>query len=98
MDRERILKVLSTHRELLNQYGVKSIRLFGSYARGEATPGSDVDLLVEFEPTARVGLFEFVRLRNALSDILECNVDLATPDALHKAMKKEILKEAILAA
>ena len=98
MDRESILKALSDHRHVLQKYGVKSIRLFGSYARGDAAHGSDVDLLVEFEPAAHVGLFEFIRLKNELSDLLACEVDLATPNALHRAMRDEILKEAILAA
>ena len=98
MDREGILKTLSDHRRMLQKYGVRSIRLFGSFARGDAAPGSDVDLLVEFEAAAHVGLFEFIRLKNELSELLACEVDLATPNALHKAMKDEILKEAILAA
>ena len=98
MDRESILRVLSAHRSVLDRYGVKSIRLFGSFARGDAAPGSDVDLLVEFEATAHVGLFEFIRLKNELSELLACEVDLATPNALHKAMKDEILREAIRAA
>jgi predicted nucleotidyltransferase len=98
MDRESILRTLSEHRTVLNNYGVRSIRLFGSFARGEGSPGSDVDLLVEFEPAAHVGLFEFIRLKNELSELLGCTVDLATPGALHKAMKDDILKEAIHAA
>ena len=98
MDRESILNTLSDHRHVLQKYGVKSIRLFGSFARGEAAPGSDVDLLVEFEPSAHVGLFEFIRLKNELSELLACEVDLATPNALHKTMKDEILREAIRGA
>ena len=98
MNRESILKALSDHRHVLKKYGVKSIRLFGSFARGDAAPGSDVDLLVEFEPSAHVGLFEFIRLKNELAELLACEVDLATPNALHKAMKDEILREAIRAA
>ena len=98
MDKTEILKTLSSSRRLFQEYGVKSIRLFGSYARDEGTPESDVDLLVEFEPSASVGLFEFVRLQQELSDLLGCRVDMATPDSLHKALKQDILKEAIRAA
>ncbi len=97
MERERILKKLSENRQLLKTYGIKDIRLFGSVARGEAGAGSDVDLLVEFESSAHIGMFEFSRLRRELSHLLGCEVDLATPNALHKAMKKDILKEAIRA-
>lgn len=98
MDRETVLMKLSQHRQHLRGYGVKDIRLFGSVARGEAGAGSDVDLLVEFEPSAHIGMFEFSRLRRMLIQLLGCNVDLATPDALHKAMKDDILREAIRAA
>ena len=98
MDRETVIMKLSRHRRILQEYGVKEIRLFGSVARGEAGSGSDVDLLVEFEPSAHIGMFEFSRLRRELSQLLGCEVDLATPDALHKAMKEDILREAIRAA
>jgi uncharacterized protein len=53
-----------------------------------------VDILVEFDPDARIGLFEFVGLKNALSGLLGVPVDLATPDALHPALKEDILREA----
>ena len=98
MDRESVLMKLSQQRQFLKNYQIKTISLFGSIARGEEAFDSDVDLLVEFEPTARIGMFEFVRLRRELSEILGCDVDLATPDSLHKSMKKEILREAIRAA
>ena len=98
MEQARILNKLSENRQLLQAYGIKDIRLFGSVARGEAGAGSDVDLLVEFDPSAHIGMFEFSRLRRELSQLLGCKVDLATPDALHKSMKEDILREAIHAA
>ena len=56
--RDSVLKILAEHRDELHQrFGVKSLALFGSVARGEATETSDVDLLVEFEHP--VGLFHF---------------------------------------
>jgi hypothetical protein len=98
MERESVLKKISENRKLLKAYGIKDIRLFGSLARGESKAESDVDLLVEFDPSAHIGMFEFSRLRRELSELLGCEVDLATPDALHKDMKEDILKEAIDAA
>ena len=84
---------LRERRVTLEQLGVKSLALFGSSARDEARPDSDVDLLVEF--SRPVGLFEFVRLKLVLEEILERRVDLVTPDALRESVKAEILKEAI---
>jgi len=96
MDSETVLARIREHHDTLKRLGVKSLALFGSAARGEAGPESDVDLLVEFsEP---VGLFEFVRVKRALEKILQCDVDLVTPDALRESMKAEILAEAIRVA
>ncbi len=95
---ENIIEKLSTNQDLLEKYSVKKIRLFGSIARGDADAGSDVDVLVEFDPAAHIGLFEFSRFRHELSQLFGCEVDIVTPDALHKSRKEEILKEAIHAA
>lgn len=54
MERENILAKLSENRQMLTAHGIKEIRLFGSFVRGVARAGSDVDLLVEFEPSAPV--------------------------------------------
>ena len=69
---------------------IQSLAVFGSVARGEAGPESDVDLLVEF--TDPVGLFHFLAVKESLEAILGCPVDLATPAAL-----KPQLREAIIA-
>ena len=93
MNSETISLRLRDNRTALEALGVKSLALFGSAARGEAGPGSDVDFLVEF--SRPVGLFEFVQLQHALEQILQCEVDLVTPDALRESMKAAILEEAI---
>ncbi len=90
--------LLQENKAVLSDHSVKALYLFGSVVRGEDKPGSDVDILVEFEPEVRVGLFGLVRLQRQLSEILGRPVDLVTPDALHKAMKDRILKEAVRAA
>lgn len=95
MDREQIIETLQASRTLLEQYSVRSISIFGSAVRGESAPGSDVDILVEFDSDAEIGLFEFVDLKNSLSDLLGIPVDLATPDSLHPALKDDILREAL---
>jgi predicted nucleotidyltransferase len=95
MDKEKVLQILRENRDTLARFHVRSLFLFGSVLRGEAKPGSDIDFLVEFEPGAAVGLFEFIRLKRELSDLLGMEVDLGTPDALHPALKEDILKEAV---
>ncbi len=95
MNKEEIIETIRKNNELLVRHHVRSLSVFGSVVRGEAGPDSDVDILVEFQPDAAVGLFEFIRLRNDLSALLGMEVDLGTPDALHPALKEDILKEAV---
>jgi len=96
MKREEVLRVLAEHRPKLKEFSVKSLAIFGSVARDEATEASDIDVLVEFQ--GPVGLFTFIRLKQYLEEILGCRVDLATGEALRKEMRDEILREAIHAA
>jgi len=79
--------------ELHNQYYVSRIGVFGSFARGEATETSDIDILVEFDRA--VGLFHFIDLQDHLGRILGRRIDLATPDALHPVIKDQILNEVL---
>ncbi|MBI2117120.1 MAG: nucleotidyltransferase family protein [candidate division NC10 bacterium] len=98
MDATDVTRTLLVHREVLQQFAVRELRLFGSTLRGEAGGASDIDLLVDYDPAARVGLFAFVRLQRRLSELLGRPVDLATPDALHPALRERILREAVRVA
>jgi hypothetical protein len=95
MNKEQLIQTIQANRALLEEFSVTSISVFGSVVRGEAHPDSDVDILVEFDPDARIGFFAFARLQRRLSDLLGRPVDLVTPDALHKGMKSHILEEAV---
>lgn len=77
------------------KFKVKSIGLFGSYAREEQTRTSDIDMLVEFD--APVGFFKFIELEDYLSEKLGAKVDLVTPDALKPLIKPQIMEEAVYA-
>lgn len=77
---EEIKTTLTKHKEKLKQnYKVKKIGIFGSYARGEQKEISDVDVLVEFEEP--VG-FAFIHLADSLEELLGLKVDLTTKDAI----------------
>jgi len=69
------------NRTRLDAFGVKSLSLFGSVARNEATLGNDLDLLIEFD--GQVALDRFMNTKFFLEDLLEVKVDLVMPDALH---------------
>lgn len=96
MQREQALAVLRAHRAALESFGVASLSLFGSVARDEAGPASDVDLLVEF--SRPVGLFEFAGLQEFLSDTLGRPVDLVTANGLKRQLRERIVREAVRAA
>ncbi len=95
MNIEQIIEILRVNRALLHRFHVSSLSIFGSVARGDARKNSDIDILVEFEPGAAIGYFAFTRLQKSLSELVGRPVDLVTPDALHKALKHNILKEAV---
>ena len=95
MKQETVLSILAAHQDELEKLGVKSLELFGSVARNEATPESDVDFLVEFSIDA--GLFELFRVQHYLEDILGSGVDLGTKDALREHLREPVLKDAIRA-
>ena len=76
---------------LKEKYKVKEIGIFGSYIKGKQPKRSDLDILVEFEEDAKVGLLKFVNLKNFLTKELGVKVDLVEKNALKPAIE-EILK------
>jgi predicted nucleotidyltransferase len=97
MKRDDVIEIINEHLEVLaDQYGVKTLSLFGSVARDDATPVSDVDLLVEFDRP--VGLFGLFALQDHLEALFGCPVDVGTPDSLKPRIRETVLEEAIRVA
>ncbi|PKP57433.1 MAG: nucleotidyltransferase [Candidatus Altiarchaeales archaeon HGW-Altiarchaeales-1] len=84
---------LKKYKQLLKEkFKVKNIGIFGSYARGEESKNSDVDLLVEFyEPVG----WEFIDLKEFLEELIKKDVDLVTIRALKPQLKDNILKDVV---
>ena len=76
------------------RYRVRELAVFGSAARGELRPDSDVDLLVVFDAAARVGLITLGRLQRELSNVFGRPVDLVPRDGLKPALRDEVLADA----
>jgi uncharacterized protein len=87
---------LAAHRGELEKLHVRSLKVFGSRARGEARPDSDLDMIAEF--SASVGFFELQDVERYLGALLERKIDLTTPGGLHPALKSRILADAIQVA
>ncbi len=96
MRRDEALAILAAHHEELARLGVKSLAIFGSVARDEARPDSDVDILVELERP--MGLFGFLEVKEHLERMLGRRVDLGTPDSLKPSLQETVLKEAVRVA
>ena len=95
MTRAEAIQRLAAARPELATLGVRSLDLFGSVARGEAGPASDVDLLVDFDKP--IGLFHFFRVQRRLEEILGCRVDLVMRDAVKRQLRDRIFAEAVRA-
>jgi predicted nucleotidyltransferase len=97
MSRDEVIDKLSASiDDLRREYPLKSLSIFGSAARGEAGPESDVDILVEFN--GPIGLFKYCRLAHRLEQILGRRVDLGTPNSLKPYLKDRVLQEAVRVA
>jgi predicted nucleotidyltransferase len=89
-----VLSLLRQHRPLLRErYGVTTLRVFGSMARGTATPASDLDLLVRFDAPATA--HRFYGLQIFLEDLLGRHVDLVTEKALREEFRHRVEADAI---
>jgi predicted nucleotidyltransferase len=93
-ERERVIGVLRGHETELKQLGVAKLSLFGSTARGDMTPASDVDVLIASGPEPQLGL-RFLELMEELGDELERPVNFAFSDTLQPLLRRRIEAEAI---
>ncbi len=90
--KKEVLKILKEEfPHLKEKFNVKNIGLFGSYARGEQSETSDIDLLVEFEKP--IDFFKLVELEDYLSKMLGAKVEIATPGALKERIKPYIMRD-----
>jgi uncharacterized protein len=95
LDKEAILDSLKNRRaELREKFSVKSIGLFGSFARGEETPASDLDFLVQFENTT---FDNYMDLKFYLEDLFGAKADLVIEDSVKPRLKPYIFQEIIYA-
>lgn len=84
--REEILRIASDH-------GARNIRIFGSVSRGQAGPESDIDILVKLEPGRT--LLDIIAIKQDLEDLLGCEVDVVTEEAISPYIREQVLKEAV---
>ncbi|MCO6452183.1 MAG: nucleotidyltransferase family protein [Caldilineales bacterium] len=94
MKRDQVTAILQHHQqELVEQYSVQALALFGSTARDRASATSDVDLVVEFSKP--VGYFHLFALQDYLTQLLGCPVDLGTLNSLKPRIRRQVEHELV---
>jgi predicted nucleotidyltransferase len=97
VDREKIVATLRVYEAELRRRGVRHAALFGSVARRESKRSSDIDVLIELDPQAPVGLFEYVEITQFLTDLFPVRVDVANRSTLKPLVRPTIERDAIYA-
>jgi predicted nucleotidyltransferase len=97
IDREEIIATLRAHQAELRRRGVRHAALFGSLARGENKRTSDIDILIELDPQAPVGLFEYVGITQYLEDLFPVRVDVANRSSLKPLVRPSVERDALYA-
>jgi len=95
VNREEIIVTLRDHERELKERGVRHIALFGSVARNDAKPESDIDILIELEPDAPVGVFEYVGIAQYLADLFPNRVDVANRSSLKALVRPDVERDAV---
>jgi predicted nucleotidyltransferase len=97
MDREQIISRLRENEAALRQRGVAHAALFGSRARGDENPESDTDIMIEIDPAAPVGVYEYVRIKEYIASLFDGHVDVVDREGLKPYVRPAATVDAIYA-
>ena len=97
MSRDEIIRKLKENEAALRAQGVAHAALFGSRARGEDRPDSDIDIMVEIEPEAHVGVWGYTAIVHAIEDMFPLPVDVSDRAAQKPHVRPSAEREAIYA-
>lgn len=92
---DHVLDTLRAHEDELRRCGVAHASVFGSVARGEATAGSDIDVLVELDASHAIGIFEYARIKLTISELLGGAGDVVNRRTLKPLLRESILRDAV---
>jgi hypothetical protein len=93
--REAIVTRLRAHASEIRDQGIVSLSIFGSRARGEERPGSDLDVLIAYDPQRPFTLYDLVRTERLLEDLTGLDVHVSTRDGFPLHQLNRVLKEAV---
>jgi len=95
MTRDDVIATLRAHQPQLRDRGVRHAALFGSVARNQQTPASDIDIMIELDPDAPVDLFAYVGIVQFLEDMFPIPVDVANRDRLKPFVRPQAEHDAV---
>ena len=97
MNRQDVITVLQKNADALRARGVTHAALFGSLARGEARPDSDIDIMIELDPRAEVDVFEYAGIKMYIESLFDAPVDVVDREALKPSVRVPANSDAIYA-
>ncbi|MFN7108764.1 MAG: nucleotidyltransferase family protein [Brevundimonas sp.] len=97
MNSAAVIAVLREHESELRRQGVTHAALFGSVARGDAGPDSDLDIMVQIDPAADVNLYDYVGITQFIGDLFAGRADVSDREMLIEPVRREAEREAIFA-
>ena len=97
MNSREILAKLRENEPALRARGISQVALFGSWARGDNQPDSDIDIMIEVDPSARIGVYEYVALKDYIAGLFEGPVDVVSRDGLKPYVRPAATADAIYA-
>jgi predicted nucleotidyltransferase len=97
MNRDAVIATLQAHEAELRRKGVTRVALFGSTARGEAKAGSDLDIMVDIDPAARVDVYGYVGITQFIEALFPVRVDVAEREALLAPVRQTAEHDAVYA-
>jgi predicted nucleotidyltransferase len=97
MDKSDAIKVLRHHQDDLRARGIIHAALFGSVARGEAGPNSDLDILIELDPELSLDIFAYAGLKRYVAELFSGPVDVVNKEALKPHLRQPVSADAVYA-
>ncbi len=97
MNCQEILARLRENEAALRARGISHAALFGSRARGNARPDSDIDIMVEFDPAAHVTVFNYAGLKDYIAGLFDGPVDVVSREGLKPYLRPVVITDAIYA-